>query len=106
MSFYRLGKNRGRPAWPVKMEMRVGLAGAFCAGKCKENRPENGNLRRIVVIIQAILHQGANGAVFVPVKIVVMVLRDSQEARDQGQYDYGLEKLHRRVTRLTFLRCG
>lgn len=73
------------------MEMRVGLAGASCAGKCKENRPENGNLRRIVVIIQAILHQGANGAVFVPVKIVVMVLRDSQEARDQGQYDYGLE---------------
>ena len=88
MSFYRLGENRGRPARPVKMEMRVGLAGAFRAGKREENRPENGDLRCIVVIIQAILHQGANRAVFVPVEIVVMVLRDRKQSRNQQDDDY------------------
>lgn len=88
------------------MKMWVGLAGAFRTGKRKENRPENGNLRCKIIEFKAILYQCADRTIVVFVEIVVMVLRDSQEARDQGQYDYGLEKFHRRVTRSTFLRCG
>ena len=86
--------------------MGIRPAGAACAREDEEHRPKYGNLRREVVEFKTVLHQRADRAFVMLVKIVVMVLRDSQEARDQGQYDYGLEKLHRRVTRLTFLRCG
>ena len=88
------------------MKMGIRFSGAAYASECKKHHPEYGNLWRKIVEFKAILHQRADRAIVVLVKIIVMVLRDSQEARDHERCDYGFEKFHRGVTRSTFWRCG
>ena len=88
------------------MKMGNRFPGAAHAREGKEHRPEHGNLRRKVVEFKTVLHQRANGAFVMLVKIIVMVLRDSQEARNHEQYDYGLEKFHREITLSIFSHCG
>lgn len=67
---------RGRATGPVKIEMRICLAYAFLDRQFADNRRVDGDIRDIAGGVKTILHQCADRAVVVLVKVVVMVLGD------------------------------
>ncbi len=79
------------------MNVRIRLACAFLIREFADNHQKQGDFWRIVANVETVLHQGAYWAVLVTVKIVVMVLRDRKQSRNQqGDYD-GLQELHFKI---------
>lgn len=90
----------------MKMKTGIPLAGVFFTYKGKEHPPKNGDMRSIVVKSNAVLYQSADRAVVVSVKVVMMVLRDSQKACDHKRHDNGLYPFHESITLSIFPHGG
>ena len=88
------------------MNMRIRFAYAFLIREFTDNHQKQGDLGDIVANIKTILHQGANRAIFMAVKVVMMVLRDREQSRKQQNNDDSPENLHLKITRSAWLHCG
>ena len=88
------------------MKMGIRLASIFQTDKGEKHHPKNGDMRSIVVKAKAVLHQCAYRAIVVSVKVVMVVLRDSQKARDHKRHDNSLDQFHDSITLSLFPRGG
>jgi hypothetical protein len=71
-----------------------------------DNHQKQCDLGSVVANIEAVLHQGANRAIFMAVKVVMMVLRDREQSRKQQNNDDCPENLHLKITRSAWLHFG
>jgi len=72
------------------MNLRIRFACAFLNRQFTDNHQRQVDFRNVAGNIKTMLHQGANRAIVVLVKVVMMVLGNRKQARHHKNNDYGL----------------